>query len=119
MSARSGLFMARTKLNFVFRIPIMHKAGSAAALPAFLVLLTVSERYSYIMRPRRGANSHENTVLVVRVCGFERLTNVTGIRHAFSRNFENNVAFLDSTIGCGALRIDVGNNDAGFARACD
>ena len=71
------------------------------------------------MRAFAGANPHQNAVLVVGVYCFDRFADVAGVRYALSRNFENNVALLEPSFGGGALRIDVGYNDAGFAGTRD
>ena len=87
----------------------MHAAGLAR-----LQLLAVSERHSDIVRGIAGANPHQHIVLVVSVCCFDRFADVTGVRHALSGDFEDNVALLEAALCGGALRVYVGDNDAIF-----
>ena len=71
------------------------------------------------MRGIAGANSHQNAVLVVGVRGLDCVTDVAGVYHALPSNLENNIAFLEASVCSGALRIDVGDNDAGFTCTCN
>src|ERR1035438_2858284 len=80
-----------------------------------LLLLAVSEWNSDVVKGIAGANSHQDVVPVVSVRCFDRVTDVTGVCHALSSNFENNITFLEASFRGRALRIDVRDNDAAFA----
>jgi hypothetical protein len=66
-----------------------------------------------------GANPHQDGVLVVGMGRFDRVTDVAGIGHGLSSHFKNDVAFLEAPLRGGAVRIDVGDNDAVFTGSRD
>src|SRR5579864_9371962 len=68
-------------------------------------------------RGSTALDTHQDTVLVfVARCG-NRFAHVTHIGDAFSADFQNDIAFLEATFGCRALRIDLGYHDALLAGA--
>src|SRR5207237_8780497 len=70
---------------------------------------------------RRSAalHPHQDTVLVVGARGIERFAHVTCVGDSLAADLENDVAFLEATLGRRALRVDLGNDDAFLAGTGD
>src|SRR5262249_48653994 len=62
-------------------------------------------------------DAHQDTVLVVVARGADRIPHIASRGYRLSGDLENDVAFLEAALGCGALWIDFGNHDTFLAGA--
>src|SRR5664279_5206110 len=99
------------------------------ATPPFLPITVQRDRImiscvsSSALRKRHGdearrsaaLDAHQNAVLVVGARSVDRLAHLSGIGYVLSRDFENDVAFLEATLGRSTLRVNLGDDDAFLA----
>src|ERR1700681_1037715 len=78
---------------------------------------TFRKRHGDEARRSAALDAHQNAVLVVGARSVDRLAHVSGIGHVLSRDFQNDVAFLEAAFGRSTLRIDLRDNDAFLAGA--
>src|SRR3954454_12882300 len=75
------------------------------------------ERHRDEARRTAALDPHQNAVLVAVAGSVDRLAHVAGARHALAADLEDDVAFLETALGGGALRVHFGDDDAVLAGA--
>src|SRR5262249_6547608 len=94
-------------------------AGDTLHLVARTMRLTLGERHSDEARRTAALHAHQHDVLVVVLCGRNRVAHIGRARHRLAGDLENDVAFLEAALGSRALRIDLGHHDTFLAGAGD
>lgn len=97
----------------------MHWRPLFTTLGLWLLAVCVCDGDRDVTGTVAGMKLHQDAALVVGVGGLDGITDVTGLRHALARHFEDHVAFLDAAGRRGTVRIDVGHDDASLAGARD
>src|SRR6202142_4420252 len=103
--------MPATPSNFSITIPRNRILTSSVSSSAF------RKRHGDETRRSAALDAHQNAVLVVGARSIDRFTDVSRIGHVLSGDFQNDVAFLEAAFSRGALRVDLGDDDAFLAGA--